>query len=956
MVFSGVRVLWLARGRMRGVLLLAGLVFAGFVCITVAAPTALAGITMHIELRNETGARVALVASGPKSCMDPGTLNHPLDQRFAAPRTASGTVFYVDTVSYDTFDACHDIRGVVHPRFLGLKIKLSEVRNSSTHQYGPWYTPEGAPANYELRLGSSGSFTFENSLGTWVPREDGYGLVCWHTATHTDETQRSRRIVTGTALIMVYQGDKCNTRVPADIKPTTLPLTARKADTPAVEPSPAKAGDRAGPAFAAAGEPQKNTDAIVNLLSTIGVACPWYAYPNDKTRCDSYKIATPDKWVIPKDSEGRYNVASVVRDFTVKDPVLTRDTKSSVCHHEIPIPANAAPGTTVSCIDTYGSEYTKQTTTQHGFEAGASFQFEQSGKVGLPGLGEGGARFQQELSFKYSWSKSAVEGESENKSRSLSVAVVATPGYLNRVDVFTPKDDGSYLYNADLDLKQRLDESGNPLGVSTPASVALGQSPSEGQPCLAYAIGGKETRNSIMYIGQQLLNAGKKATDRNLGPPTDQAARSAFLSSIPRFTTSGESCKGFPAGYASEAGFKGAGVGKYRNLGYDADGRPVQAMLTCLYLESLETTAADARVLHSRLESPTARPAASGNACKEVSVNGGKLKGETPGKLIDVSGGKAASDGAPDAGPIVAPPGSDEIFGPNAGGTIYTNNGALDIAHAGAGPTRIIGGSGENVLYGGPGKDVLVGGHLGINYLHAGTGPTTMEESNGTAIMYGGAGRDTFEGRDMTGVMVGGRGSSRMVGTGKLSHLKMEGGTGPNTYVLEGSGTPTILQLPERAPSTVMSDHSIVVPEYVHNAIATGSRPVTLTGSFGTRSMTANAGGDKLISGPDPETLRGARGPDTIEFNPYNDDVATGGRGADHYTFSGSSDYGIRPAALAYPARRTAATITDFKPANGDRPCSPMTSSAPKSVSCATTSGSSPDTARGHGTTVPRCS
>jgi Ca2+-binding RTX toxin-like protein len=186
-----------------------------------------------------------------------------------------------------------------------------------------------------------------------------------------------------------------------------------------------------------------------------------------------------------------------------------------------------------------------------------------------------------------------------------------------------------------------------------------------------------------------------------------------------------------------------------------------------------------------------------------------------------------------------------------------------------------------------------------------------MEESNGNAEMYGGAGRDTFEGRDMTGVMVGGTGSSRMVGTGNLSHLQMQGGTGPNTYVLKGSGTPTILQMPERAPSTLMSDHSIVVPDYVHKAIATGTRAVTLTGSSGTRSLTANRGADTLISGPGPETLRGGRSHDTIVFNPYNDDVAIGG-GPDRYMFTGSPETVTRPRALQYPADRTAATITNW--------------------------------------------
>jgi Ca2+-binding RTX toxin-like protein len=147
----------------------------------------------------------------------------------------------------------------------------------------------------------------------------------------------------------------------------------------------------------------------------------------------------------------------------------------------------------------------------------------------------------------------------------------------------------------------------------------------------------------------------------------------------------------------------------------------------------------------------------------------------------------------------------------------------------------------------------------------------------------------------------------------------MQGVTGPNTYVLTSSGTPRIVQLPTPAASTVMTNHSLTLPLYVKTAVATGSRAVTLTGAVGTQALIANSGADRLISGPGAETLRGGRGRDTIVFNPYNDDVATGGSGEDQYVFTGVPETTTRPAALAYPANRTAATITDFNPRNGDR-------------------------------------
>src|SRR5207253_2039790 len=66
-------------------------------------------------------------------------------------------------------------------------------------------------------------------------------------------------------------------------------------------------------------------------------------------------------------------------------------------------------------------------------------------------------------------------------------SVVAQVGYNTRLVVSTTDRAAKFEFNADLDLEQVLDASGNPFAVSTPASVALNQSPSREQPCLAYA-------------------------------------------------------------------------------------------------------------------------------------------------------------------------------------------------------------------------------------------------------------------------------------------------------------------------------------------------------------------------------------------------------------------------------------------------------------------------------------
>jgi RTX calcium-binding nonapeptide repeat (4 copies) len=182
------------------------------------------------------------------------------------------------------------------------------------------------------------------------------------------------------------------------------------------------------------------------------------------------------------------------------------------------------------------------------------------------------------------------------------------------------------------------------------------------------------------------------------------------------------------------------------------------------------------------VESPGAAdappPDSASGPCQNVPVNGGTVSGETPGQLLDLRAQPNVN--------LVAPAGSDEILAPEAGGTIYTNNGALDIVYSGHGPTRVVGGSGENEFYGGAGNDTLVGGNGGSNYLHAGSGQDVLREPNGFAEMFGGPGHDTFQGTNMTGVMAGGSGVNVMVGRGNLSKLLMEGGSGPTPTSCKG--------------------------------------------------------------------------------------------------------------------------------------------------------------------------
>src|SRR5205814_3099286 len=102
----------------------------------------------------------------------------------------------------------------------------------------------------------------------------------------------------------------------------------------------------------------------------------------------------------------------------------------------------------------------------------------------------------------------------------------------------------------------------------------------------------------------------------------------------------------------------------------------VKVMTGCVYQAPFPPPAVTRT---SRLESPYARPAPASSPCQDVPVHGGAIN-PSAGALVDKravpSSGRGRSRRAP---VIVAPPGSDEILAPNAGGTVYTNNGAVDI-------------------------------------------------------------------------------------------------------------------------------------------------------------------------------------------------------------------------------------------------------------------------------------
>jgi len=325
-------------------------------------------------------------------------------------------------------------------------------------------------------------------------------------------------------------------------------------------PAPARAGsDNSAPADAS------EAPKIVSLLSTVGIACPWYAYPGDSGRCTSYDPGDGAKWSLG-------NLTNTIRDFKVtagsSDAV---ETKLPIGYDEHSVPANAGTGM-VSVSASTALTTSTTTSTTNGFGIGTSVAYGSKATADvLFARAEGSVTVS--VNGSYNYSSSTAKTESTTKAVTISNTQPALPGFTTALDVFTTKRDASYKYDADLDFGKADAEE----NVTTPANIALNQSPARYQPCLAYTVGDAAVRNSIMNIGRELLRSGISPTDSSLPPE-----RRGFLQSIGSFHTSG-TCPGFPAGFASNASFKGSGIGSYADAGYDEQGRPATKVTACVY-------------------------------------------------------------------------------------------------------------------------------------------------------------------------------------------------------------------------------------------------------------------------------------------------------------------------------------------------------------------------------------
>lgn len=872
---SGLRLLSNRRPR-----LLATLIVGSLAALALA-PAALAGQGIWVKLVNTTKANLNLMSRDGSNCWDGEDLNHAEDKNFVP---AGGVRTYYSEKK--TSGGCGNSDG-----YQNIQVK---VQDEGTR----WQLPSGSPPDYRLvwRSGREDhGLNLEGGLTTWVPRADGKGLLCLH-AKILDENH---------ADLYAYQNGECNKAVPEATRPGAK-VAPPSAPTPLAATPPRTAG-----APGAEGGADKSN--VINVLSAVEIACEWFVHPDDPKACADLKAGDPTKWSID-------NLPADVRDFRLKrdaegKPDLESDSqKFLVAANEVSIPPGGGSGQLSVSESVAMSEGTTSTTTKGG-KLGEKFAVQLSVKTKIPFVGEGGVTYTQETNTETNWSESKAVTNSKTTTKSVGMSVPAPAGFTTKLQVFTTKRAAHYIYEADLDFG---DPEGQPTNVTTPATIALGQSPAARQPCLGYVVGSDAVRNSIVNIGTALKNQGWKPDDSSL--PEDKRA---FIASIDSYRSGTTPCEGFPAGYSSAAGFKGEGVGSYSNFGYGLDGKPVSTMTGCVYMKPyqpkgpptartlrLEAAARD-RIDDLELKTGDEAP------CSEVSIRGGVVEA-TPGVLVEDSnlGGEDAKAGF--AGPTAdGTPGSDLIVGPEDGGAVRTGGGALDTVETGSGDTRVYATAKENVVQAQGGDDLLVGGG-NLNYLYGGGGGDRLVDDGGIGELFGEGGGDVMEGHDMTGAMVGGGGDDQMIGTGNLAGLSMAGGPGSNVYVVEGSGTPAIVQAPGPGRSRVLTVHSLTVPPNVAVGRAIGDRRVTLRGADA-RELIAGKGGATLIAGPEPGRLRGGRKADTIVCNDQNDDVAVGGGGGDRFVFSGSSESDTRPAGLPAPPHPAAPLIKDFTPSQGDR-------------------------------------
>jgi hypothetical protein len=906
--------------------------------VLLAAPAAFAGSDFYITVKNDltTGVgngypKVALVKSGGSDCWYDHDLGSSKDQNAVAPNAYKKLWTEVKQGGSPCLDRFRGVRGV--------SLWIKETPSAD------WVALDGQTnaggTDFQLRFGRKSDWDTAddcdpNAYGdncfsvagfpqTWSTRPSKAGLWCPVVQSFSQNDMNSRQQVSN--LTISVRGDSaCNTprgavywpRIDgkdfrASVFPTMsgdvmTPRSTRQADPPDPDPNAPGAGD---------------ASMVLSILSGTRLMCAWGmrdapgqtskipAVCQDAAKPSEYTV---NDLTVPTTLPPKFKILQVVPSGEPFVPVGK---------NQISVPPNGPASSPVSVTSStmYGrSDTTTDSVSRtYGGKIGYKWGHKISGEFKVPFFAAGKQEITQEVSteFNASGTFGSTNGftSSTTKNTAVAVSTSAQPGKTTVLRVYKATFGTDYRFRAD--VLWGIDGKREP--VASPAALATGMSVSKSQSCLATVVGDETVTGSIMEFGKRFIDRGGDRT--KLSP-----SEAAFLDSIPNFYIGSRDCPGFPAGFASQAGFKGEGVGSMASdaqdsipvlnpdgsQAYDENGKPKGMLVEAMSLTACVFTAPYPAARSVRLAAAT--PRATVDVCGPVDNDSATTA--TGGTYVDLADGPAArgsNAGATYDSPATAL--AENVVGTTGGDVIQFGGGVIDIAEPSAGSDQIYGEGGYDLIYGGTGDDLVHGG-TGDFILSGGPGADRIIQREGDGQINGGTGSDRITTTDATGTVHGDAGRDLLEGRGNLSNIVFAGGKGNDTYVFgPGGGCAEVFETAGDPLDTVRTGRCVTGIQDVERVILEGDQPLAMTTGFGTQTIIGNSAGNRLSGGPGADRIDGGPGADLLILGSDAFDTATGGPDADRFRPTGA------PAAARgnlLPADAVAHRITDFDAAEGD--------------------------------------
>ncbi len=907
-----------------------------------AAPSALAGSSLRVTLKNDlpTGAsagypKVSLVNSGGSDCWYDNDLVRSKDENAVSP---GGQIKLYTEVKQSGAPCAGNFKGV-----RGVALWIKETPSAG------WAALEGQTnaggTDFQFRFGRKSDWgtvddcdptaSGRNCLSvagfpqTWSTRPSKAGLWC-PVVQYFDQNDNNSREQESNLFISVRGDRACNvprgavywprrdgTAFKASVFPTMsgdvmAPRSTRQTDPSDPEPDAPGSGD---------------ASMVLSILSGTSLMCAWGMrdVPGQASQIPAVcqDAAKPGEYMVndltvPTTPPPKFEILQVLPSG---EPFVL------VGQNSISVPPNGPASSPIGVTST--TQYGRSDTTTdsvsrtYGGKIGYKWGHKIKAEFKVPFFAKAEQEISQEVSGEFNaagtFGRQTGFTSNTTKATAVSVSTAAQPGKTTLLRVFKSTFGAEYRFRAD--VLWGIDGKREP--VASPAALATGMSASKSQACLATVVGDENVTGSIMEFGKRFIDRGGDRTELS-------STEAAFLDSIPNFYVGSRDCPGFPAGFASQAGFKGEGAGKMASdaqdmipvlnpdgtPAFDENGKPkgilVEAMslTACVFTAPFPAARSTAAV---RLAAATPRAAV--DVCGPVSSDGTATA--TGGTLVDLAGdpsGRTRDTGASYDSPAKTL--AENVVGTPRDDVIELSGGAIDVAEPTAGDDRIHGEAGYDLLFGGTGDDHLHGGN-GDFHLSGGPGADRIIQGAGEGQITGGPGADHVAVTDAAGTVHGDGGRDRLEGRDDLSEVIFAGGPGSDTYVFgPGDGCAEVFEVGGDPMDTVRTSRCVTNIQDVERVILEGDQPLAMTTGPGAQTIIGNAAGNRLSGGPGADTVDGGPGADLIILGRDAFDTVTGGPGADRFRPSGT------PAAARgnlLPADAVAHVIADFDAAEGDR-------------------------------------